>query len=104
MDLSGSSTGAGTALQLYSYNGTKAQRFHIAATDSAHDLIFVVLEPVVPGEGGAEDLRTVRVRHDQACAGVHRILGRAVVACDEVREPLAPLLCCCHRSAHGQLS
>jgi RHS repeat-associated protein len=37
LDLSGSSTTAGTALQLYTCNGSKAQRFRIEATDSAKD-------------------------------------------------------------------
>ncbi|MGV5039029.1 ricin-type beta-trefoil lectin domain protein, partial [Streptomyces sp. NRAIS4] len=70
LDLSGSSTTAGTALQLYSCNGTKAQRFHIAATDSATDphtgALKVLNHCVMPKDGATANGTAVVIA---ACTG-----------------------------------
>ncbi|WP_327428756.1 ricin-type beta-trefoil lectin domain protein [Streptomyces sp. NBC_01236] len=70
LDLAGSSTTAGTALQLYTCNGTKAQRFRIDATDSSTDAstgALKVLGHCVMPKGGATANSTAVVIAD--CTG-----------------------------------
>ncbi|WP_406477745.1 ricin-type beta-trefoil lectin domain protein [Streptomyces sp. NBC_01615] len=70
LDLAGSSTTAGTALQLYTCNGTKAQRFRIDATDSSKDAstgALKVLGHCVMPKGGATANSTAVVIAD--CTG-----------------------------------
>ncbi|MGW7207582.1 ricin-type beta-trefoil lectin domain protein [Streptomyces sp. NPDC054837] len=69
LDLSASSTTAGTAIQLYSCNGTKAQRFRIDATDDSNastGALKVLKQCVMPKDGATTNGTAVVIA---ACTG-----------------------------------
>ncbi|MCT9078513.1 ricin-type beta-trefoil lectin domain protein [Streptomyces fulvoviolaceus] len=69
LDLSSSSTTAGTAIQLYSCNGTKAQRFRIDPaddSDASTGALKVLKQCVMPKDGGTANGTAVVIA---ACSG-----------------------------------